>query len=159
MATIPSLRAKDILFEFQSVATSGGSTTLTWDSPVETIFTGTLNHTLVLPNATTCFLGQEFEVDNASTGIITIQTNGGATLWIVAPGCDFYMKCTSIATSAGTWEGDYSSVKAASGKAVTFNNSTTITAVDNSSLNFGSGGMQTNNGRAYQAIKIGLNLY
>jgi len=159
MAAIPRLKAKDILFDFQTIATSGGSTTLTWDSTFETIFTGTLNHTLVLPNATTCYVGQEFEVDNSSTGIITIQTNGGATLFTVAPGCDYYMKCTGIGTAAGTWESDYSSVKGISGKSGTFNNILTLSGVDNTTLAFGSGGMQTNNGRAYMAIKIGLNLY
>jgi len=154
------IQSKDITFATQSIATAGGTTTLTWDSPYYTIFTGTLNQTIVLPNATLMNTGAlKFGIENSGTGVITVQTNGGATLWTIAPGTDIYLTLTSKATSAGAWEVDYLAAKALSGKSGTFNNTVTITAVDNTTLNFGSGGLQTNNGRAYMATKIGLNLY
>lgn len=155
-----AIKSKDIIFATQSIATAGGTTTLTWDSPYYTIFTGTLNQTVVLPNATLMNTGAlKFGIENSGTGVITVQTNGGATLWTIAAGTDLYLTLTDNSTSAGVWEKDYVAIKALTGKAATFNNIVTITAVDNSSLNFGSGGMQTNNGRVYQASKIGLNSY
>lgn len=154
------VKVTDILFQIQSIATSGGSTTLVWDSPYYTIFTGTLNHTVVLPDATTMFVGaMKFGIENDSIGVITVQTNGGATLWTLAAGTDLYLAVTDISTAAGIWEKDYVAAKALTGKAATFNNIVSISAVDNSALNFGSGGNIANNGRAYAATKIGLNLF
>ena len=51
------IKSKDIQFAVQSIATAGGTTTLTWDSPYYTIFTGASNQTIVLPNATTMQTG------------------------------------------------------------------------------------------------------
>lgn len=154
------IKSKDIQFAVQSIATAGGTTTLTWDSPYYTIFTGASNQTIVLPNATTMQTGAlKFGIENSSTGTITVQTNGGATLWTVAAGTDLYVTLTDNSTAAGTWEKDYVAAKTATGKFVQFNNTMTVNATDNSTLNFGSGGMQINNGRAYMATKIGLNLY
>jgi hypothetical protein len=154
------IKSKDIQFAVQSIATAGGTTTLTWDSPYYTIFTGASNQTIVLPNATTMQMGAlKFGIENSSTGTITVQTNGGATLWTVAAGTDLYVTLTDNSTAAGSWEKDYVAAKVVTGKSVQFNNSTTISITDNAPLNFGSGGMQTNNGRAYMANIIGLNLF
>lgn len=155
-----SIKSKDIVFETRSIATAGGTTTLVWDSPFYTIFTGTLNQTIVLPNATTMNTGaKKFGVENSSTGTITVQTNGGATLWTVAPGCDAYFALTDNSSAAGSWEVDYVAAKALTGKSATFNNILTFSGTDNSTNNFGSGGNQLNNGRGYVSTRIGLNLY
>jgi hypothetical protein len=87
----------------QSVATAAGTTTLTSSSAYHTIFTGTTTQTLVLPDATTLFAGQIFKISNNSTGLVTVNTNGGTLLITMLPGSDWEFVVTAIGTSAGTW--------------------------------------------------------
>lgn len=157
MAT--KIHGKDLQLDISSIATAAGTTTLVWDSPFQTIFTGVTTQTIVLPNATTMFLSQRFKISNNSTGLVTVQTNGGATFWIIAAGTDIELVCTSIATAAGTWEKDYRVGNAASGKVMTVNSTMTLQGVDGAVYDLGNGGELLNNGRVYAAIKIGINNY
>jgi hypothetical protein len=95
----------------QSIALAGSTTTLTNASPRQTIFTGSgaTAQTVVLPDATTIpFVDWAYEIDNATTGtgVVTVQTNGGATLWTVGPGAGATINLLTKAVAAGTWEID-----------------------------------------------------
>jgi len=142
-STIPSVN-----MGLQSIVTTGGTTTFTSSIADYVIFTGSQGQTVILPNATTLSLGRKIRMDNDSTQSITIKTNGGTDLWIIAPSCDLYLTCTNISTTTGIWEKDYSSAKAVSGKSLTINNSLTLTGTDNSSIAFGTGGTVLYNGGA-----------
>lgn len=120
---------------FSTTATSGGTTTLTANSTTYNIFTGTQNHTVQLPSATTLTTGHRFMIDNDSTQTIQIKDGGANDIWVIAPGCDLYLTCSGIGSTAGTWEKDYSSAKAASGKALTISNTLTLTGTDGSTVN------------------------
>ena len=90
------------------VTSAAGTTTLTAASTRNIEITGTTTQTVVLPDATTLSVGTSYHIDNNSTGAVTVNTNGGATL-IVAEGIsDVNLTCTSIGTSAGVWDYDYS---------------------------------------------------
>ena len=130
-ATIPSEN-----IGFQIITTTGGNTTFTSSSPTYTKFSGSQSQTLILPDATTLTAGRQIRVDNDSTQPVSVKTNGGTDVWTIAPGCDLYMTCTSIATSAGTWEYDYSSSKATSGKSLTINNTLTLAGTDGTTQTF-----------------------
>lgn len=65
------------LLGYQTVATAGGTTTLTATSPSVTIFTGSLGQTVVLPDVSTLQLGMTFTLINNSTTAITPQSSGG----------------------------------------------------------------------------------
>jgi hypothetical protein len=65
------------LVRYQTIATAGGTTTLTATSPSVTIFTGSTTQTLVLPDVSTLQLGMTFTIINTSTGAITPQSSGG----------------------------------------------------------------------------------
>jgi hypothetical protein len=121
---------------YQAVATTAGTTTLTATSPNSTEFTGATTQTCVLPNATTLILGQRFCFDNNSTGLVTIQTNGGATLWIMAAGTGLSATCSSIGTAAGTWELDYLGANIATGKKFVSNNTLTVAGTDGTTMTF-----------------------
>lgn len=92
---------------YQSIVTAAGTTTLTKTSPRATFFTGSTTQNCDLPDATTLFLGDYFEVHNNSTGVVTVRTNGGATLLAMAAGTSLILICTSISTAAGTWDMGY----------------------------------------------------
>lgn len=101
-----------IQFGFLSTATSGGILTLTASSKQLQIFTGTLTHSMVLPDATTTNSGSgiQFTVINLSTGAITVQDNGANLIKLVAAGsaCDILL--TDHSTSNGVWRvGSFSS--------------------------------------------------
>lgn len=64
-----------------SIATAGGTTTLTTSSNFNLYFTGTLNQTIVLPSVVSFGqTGLTYNIINASTGTLTIQSNNGSTL-------------------------------------------------------------------------------
>ena len=122
---------------FTSTATAGGVTTLTVASTEIQTFTGVSNQTLVLPNATTLTTGHSFRILNTSTGNITVQTNGGATIWTMAATTDLYLICTDNSTAAGTWETHYIATGVSTGKRLTVANSLSFIGADAQIINFG----------------------
>lgn len=120
-----------------SVATAAGTTTLTVNSPQVVYLTGVTTQTVVLPAATTLRKGCLYKISPVSgTGLITVQTNGGATLWTVAGGSDLDAMLVDTSTAAGTWELDYRVGSSATGKASTFNNSFTFNGTDATTMTF-----------------------
>jgi hypothetical protein len=101
-------------------ATTGGTTTLVGNTTVFTgstlgkqiqVFTGTLGQTVILPNATNMAVGQKFEIINQSTGLLTLQFNGG-TAFTDASGTNYsninhntsiFVILQTNGTTAGTW--------------------------------------------------------
>ena len=124
------IKANRLNLGWQTIATAGGTTTLTATSPYETEFTGTLAQNCDLPDATTLTVGHRYKISNNSTGLVTIRTNGGATFWILAASTDIDLVCTDIGTAAGTWEKDYRVGNNATGKVATFNSTSTWTGTD-----------------------------
>jgi hypothetical protein len=88
----------------QLVTTSASTTTLTVSSPFETIFTGSSNHAVVLPNATTLAVGHRFRITDQSTGNVTIRNNGASDLAIVTNGYAYEVYLTNNSTSNGSWQ-------------------------------------------------------
>lgn len=119
----------------QSIATAAGTTTLAITSPYGTVFTGALAQTVVLPPANTGLpIGAQYEIDNSGTGVVTIQTSGGATLWTLAPGTCIFLRLLTIATAPGTWDMDYLGDIVAIGKSLTVNNSLALTGTDGTTI-------------------------
>jgi hypothetical protein len=118
----------------QSIATSGGTTTLTNASPYYTVFTGSSTQSIVLPNATTLSVGQVYVIENNSTGAVTAKTNGGAILWIIAATAELRVILTANGTAAGTWQVDYLGGNYASGKLFTVNNTITFNGTDGTTM-------------------------
>jgi hypothetical protein len=123
-----------------STATAGGTTTLVSGSAYYQIFTGTNTQTVVLPNATTCKIGLQYEIDNTSTGAVALQDNGATLLWTLAPRADVRAILTVNGTAAGTWNIDYFGDNVATTKVETFNNSFTFAGTDASTVNFPAAG-------------------
>ena len=87
-----------------STATAAGTTTLTKDSQTNQRFTGVTTQTVVLPDATTLPVGRYFQIENRSTGLVTVQTSGGGALTTVLPNMQKQVLVLTIGTAAGTWD-------------------------------------------------------
>jgi hypothetical protein len=107
-------RANNFIEGFTTTATAATATTLTVASTYFQQFTGTTTQTVVLPNATTLVAGQAFLIANRSTGIVTVNANGGGLIQTMAANSQAIFTATSIGTSAGTWDSDYSIANALS---------------------------------------------
>lgn len=94
----------NLIESFATTVTAAGTTTLTVASAYLQQFTGTTTQSLVLPDATTLAIGQQFSILNRSTGIVTVKTNGGATLTTVSGGTQTIVTVTSIGSTAGVWD-------------------------------------------------------
>ena len=136
----------------QNIATAAGATNLTVTSPYQTIFTGSTTQTVILPPANTGLaVGTKYEIDNNSTGAVTVQTNGGGAYWILAAGTCLLVSLTDITTAAGIWDNDYLGAVISSGKAVT--------AVDNLKFPTNTPGVPWNDGAGNIAFYAGINAF
>ncbi len=93
---------------YTTTATAAGTTTLTVSSTYSQFFTGTTTQTLVLPAANTLLLGQQYLVINNSTGIVTVNANGGGLVQSMAASSYAIFTVTNISSGAGTWSVIYS---------------------------------------------------
>lgn len=89
---------------FNEVASAAGTTTLTKDSQVKQILTGSTTQTYVLPSATTIPLSRKFLIINKSTGVATVQTSGGGALTTIAAGAQKEFHLRAAGSAAGTWD-------------------------------------------------------
>ncbi len=104
----------NLIESFTSTVTAAGTTTLTVGSSYIQQFTGTSTQTVVMPDATTLTVGQSFSVLNRSTGIVTVNANGGTLISTVAAAAQTVFTVTAIGTTAGTWDVASSSAGATS---------------------------------------------
>lgn len=108
-----NVQVNNLLEAGSSTATAAGTTTLTVSSTFFQQFTGSTTQTVVLPSATTLTLYQSFFITNRSTGVVTVNANGGGLIQAMAAGSQLLVTVTSIGTSAGTWDAAYSVTAAA----------------------------------------------
>lgn len=93
-----------------TTVTTGGTTTLTSGSNATQIFTGSTTQTVTMPDVTTLAVaGQQYYFKNASTGVVTVNSQSGALLVAMAAGSSMLLTCISLGvnTAAG-WSVSYS---------------------------------------------------
>lgn len=98
-----------------TTATAAGTTTLTVASAQTQQFTGATTQTVVMPNATTLVNGQSYFITNRSSGVVTVNMNGGSLLQTMAAGSQLEATLINNGTAAGTWDAAYSVAGAAGG--------------------------------------------
>lgn len=127
----------NLITGFTSTPTAAGTTTLTVASAAVQYFTGSLGQTVVLPVVSTLALNQTWTIENASTGIITVNSSGGNLVSAIGPGATVSFKCVSLTgTSAASWSTKFDAVLAASGKVLTVSNSLTLAGTDGTTQTF-----------------------
>lgn len=86
-----------------SIASSGGSTSLTVSSNTNIRITGVLAHTINFPAATTLLDGRVYTFVNKSTGSVVIRDGAAATLTTLLPNEWAIFKLFDNSTAAGVW--------------------------------------------------------
>lgn len=87
---------------FSTTVTAAGTTTLITTSNYYQYFTGTTIQTIVLPVVSTMVLGQSFEIDNLSTGTLTVNSSGGNLVVTVPAGSRSIVTCIVITGTSNT---------------------------------------------------------
>lgn len=110
-----SFKLSKFKYGFALTSSSGGTLTLTSTSRQAQVITGTLGHTVVLPDATTMSNGLSFSVINTSTGSVVVQNVGLVTLATISAGgtAEFFLSDNSSAN--GVWRTYSSGVAGANG--------------------------------------------
>lgn len=104
-----NVKANNHIPGLTTTATAAGSTTLTSASTWLQQFTGSTTQTVVLPDATTLSVGWSFFITNRSSGVVTVNANGGGLIQTMAAGSQVLVSAVTIGTSAGVWDAAYSS--------------------------------------------------
>lgn len=113
--TNANIRFNNSVKNLATTATAAGTTTLTVASAYTQQFTGTTTQTVVLPDATTLTIGHSFLITNRSTGIVTVNANGGGLVQTMAASSQLIVTLVTNGTAAGTWDAAYSITNAGSG--------------------------------------------
>ena len=106
----------NIQLGYTTTATAAGTTTLTATSNRYQRFTGSTTQTIVLPVTSTLATGVSYEIENASTGNLTVNSSGGNLVITVIPGVSVQCMCigTSL-TTAADWDPEYNEFAAITG--------------------------------------------
>jgi len=106
----------NIKMGYTTTATAGGSTSLTISSNYRQFFTGTLAQTIVLPVTSTLVTGIAYEIENNSTGLLTVNSSGGNLVGTVPAGVCAHAVCIGTTlTTAADWDWDYISTTTITG--------------------------------------------
>jgi hypothetical protein len=98
----------NIKLGYTTTATAAGTTTLTATSNRYQRFTGSTTQTIVLPVTSTLATGVLYEIENASTGNLTVNSSGGNLIITVIPGVSVQCMCIgTAATTAADWDPEY----------------------------------------------------
>lgn len=93
---------------YTSTATSGGTTSLTITSNNQQYFTGTLSHTVQLPDVTGLAQGLGYQITNNSTGVITVNSSGSNEVAVLPRNAIIRVTCISTTGSgASSWNVEY----------------------------------------------------
>lgn len=135
--TTPSIN--NITGSYTTTATAAGTTTLTSSSTYLNVFTGATTQTVVMPDATTLTAGLQYQVTNNSTGVVTVNKNGGTLLKALAASTSAIFTVTDISSAAGGWTIEYNSdlaIGSATGNNLTLTAETPTTPASNTSKIF-----------------------
>ena len=108
-APIISLPTIDnIKMGYSTTATAAGTTTLTASSNYRQFFTGSTTQTVVLPVTSTLVTGIAYEIENNSTGLLTVNSSGGNLVGTIPAGVCAHAVCIGTTlTTAANWDWDY----------------------------------------------------
>lgn len=108
-STLPAAFAA--LNGFTTTATAAGTTALTNTSTSYQIFTGATTQTITLPDTATLATGWYFEIQNNSTGALTVNSSTAVsivTAGLFSGGTTIRFTCISVAdNTAASWDYDY----------------------------------------------------
>jgi hypothetical protein len=106
----------NIKMGYSTTATAAGTTTLTIASNYRQFFTGSTTQTIVLPVTSTLVTGIAYEIENNSTGLLTVNSSGGNLVGTIPAGVCAHAVCIGTTlTTAADWDWDYISTNTITG--------------------------------------------
>ena len=103
--TIKELREKNAYVPDTNATTLNGTKTLINTSLFQQQFTGTATgYSVVLPDATTMFTGERFELINGSSESLYLKNDSGTIIYTIISGAILTVYCASNATADGVWQ-------------------------------------------------------
>ena len=106
----------NIKMGYTTTATAAGTTTLTVASNYRQFFTGSTTQTIVLPVTSTLVTGIAYEIENNSTGTLTVNSSGGNLVGTIPAGVCAHAVCIATSTTtAADWDWDYISTTTITG--------------------------------------------
>lgn len=103
-----NVQANNLIENFATTVTAAGTTTLTVASAFNQQLTGSTTQTVVLPAASALVLGQQFAIANRSSGVVTVNANGGGLIQAMATNTQVLLTVTNIGSGPGVWDVSYS---------------------------------------------------
>jgi len=104
--TLPTI--DNIKLGYTTTATAAGTTTLTVSSNRQQLFTGSTTQTIVLPVTSTLVAGMAYEIENNSSGNLTVNSSGGNLVATVISGTTAHLLCIGTTlTTAADWDADF----------------------------------------------------
>jgi hypothetical protein len=98
----------NIKLGYTTTATASGTTTLTVSSNRQQLFTGSSTQTVVLPVTSTLVAGMSYDIENNSTGNLTVNSSGGNLVATVVPGTNLHVVCIGTTlTTAADWDAEF----------------------------------------------------
>jgi hypothetical protein len=98
----------NIKLGYTTTATATGTTTLTVSSNRQQLFTGSSTQTVVLPVTSTLVAGMSYDIENNSTGNLTVNSSGGNLVATVVPGTNLHVVCIGTTlTTAADWDAEF----------------------------------------------------
>jgi hypothetical protein len=98
----------NIKLGYTATATAAGTTTLTASSNRQQLFTGSTTQTVVLPVTSTLVAGMGYDIENNSTGNLTVNSSGGNLVATVVPGTNLHVVCIGTTlTTAADWDAEF----------------------------------------------------
>ena len=98
----------NIKLGYTATATASGTTTLTVSSNRQQLFTGSSTQTVVLPVTSTLVAGMSYDIENNSTGNLTVNSSGGNLVATVVPGTNLHVVCIGTTlTTAADWDAEF----------------------------------------------------
>ena len=114
--TISLPTINNIKMGYTTTATAASTTTLTSASNYRQFFTGATTQTIVLPVTSTLTIGTAWEIENNSTGVLTVNSSGGNLVGSIPAGACAHVVCIGTAlTTAADWDLDYISFNTITG--------------------------------------------
>jgi len=105
-----NLSANSFIEGYATTATTVGTTTLLVGSKQTQYFTGVTTQTVVLPVTSTLVLGQQFVINNLSSGNVTVQSSGANSIQVMGQNSQLVVTCIlTSGTDAASWNAVYSS--------------------------------------------------
>lgn len=99
-----NLTANSHINSYTTTTTAAGTTTLVVGSTQQQYFTGSTTQTVVLPVTSTLVLGQQFQIVNNSTGIVTVQSSGANAIKAMNGGTSaWFTVILTSGTTAASW--------------------------------------------------------